>query len=256
MTDAEKEAATKLGDNRADFMKRWFAIAISVGFATALSNMPWLKTGVFFRPDLPVDWDQVKQGARLVAAAVATILSWDGYFQSILKKPLTDSLRFPIDIFLVFLYLFLLLTSKFEHFWLSIHALSFAIYCVWDFLSVKNYRSEYINKAYAPNDFYPSIAQVYIGSFTGDRRIYCSPAITLLWPIYFFSLPIMYWLMLQEMDRSHPATTFVYAILVIIGLFSYRYDKRKRLTLNKRVYLIGLGLLLAVVANCILRHFG
>ncbi len=63
--ESEKELAEKrlkvIHTNREDFMKRWFAIAISVGFATALSNMPWLRDGAIFDQNRPVDWEQIKQ---------------------------------------------------------------------------------------------------------------------------------------------------------------------------------------------------
>lgn len=252
MTEAEAE---KLGNNRADFMKRWFAIAISVGFATAVSSMPWLKDGTVLDPDLPVDWTQVKQCARLTAAVVATILSWDGYFQSISNKPLTDGPRFAIDLFLVFLYLFLLLTSKFDYFWLWVHAAAFGFYCLWDFLSIRKHRQAYVT-AKAPEGFSPTVAQVYKGSIKDDEYIYRGPAITLLWPIYFFSLPITYHFFLDSNERERPATTFVYAVLVIVGLFTYRHDKKKRLPLTKRLLLIGLSVLAVLGVDLVLRLVG
>jgi hypothetical protein len=126
-------------------MKQWFAIALSVGFATALAEMPWLKDGVIFDSTLPVDWTQIEQVARLSVAALATVLSWDGYFLSITNKPIEDGPRFTIDVLLVFLYLFLLLTSKFPYFWLWIHATAFALYIAWDYLSISRHRSAYVN---------------------------------------------------------------------------------------------------------------
>lgn len=251
MTKAEAAALKALGDNRADFMKRWFAIAISVGFATAVSSMPWLRDGIILDPNLPIDWGQVKQCARLAAAVVATILSWDGYFQSISNKPLTDGSRFSIDVFLVFLYLFLLLTSKFDYFWLWVHAAAFVIYCWWDFLSIRKHRRAYVTDK-APDDFNPTVSQVYLGSFKDDELIYRGPAITLLWPIYFWAIPLTYHFLLGAADRERPETTFVYAILVIVGLFTYRYDKKTRLSLGKRLRLIGMSVVGILSADFVL----
>jgi hypothetical protein len=60
-----KERLKNVAANRADFMKRWFAIAISVGFATAVSNMGWLKPDAQLDFSLTIDWQQVEQAARL-----------------------------------------------------------------------------------------------------------------------------------------------------------------------------------------------
>lgn len=254
MCDEKQKSLKDLAKNREDFMKRWFAIAISVGFATALSNMPWLKSGVGLSRDLPVDWDQVRQCFRLAAAAIATILSWDGYFQSISNKPLTDSPRFFIDIGLVFLYLFLLLTSKFDYFWLWIHATAFLIYIVWDRLSIGLHRSAYVNPGHG--NYEPSISEVYRGCFTGDERIYPGPAITIMWPLYFWSLPITHHFFLPDDIRDRALTTLIYATLVITGLFAYRYDKKVRLDIITRMMMIIGGVIVVLLLSVILRECG
>lgn len=252
MTETEAKKLAELGSNRADFMKRWFAIAISVGFATALSNMPWLKNGTIFDANLPVDWNQVEQCARLATAVLATILSWDGYFQSIANKPLTDGPRFAIDVFLVFLYLFLLLTSKFDYFWLWIHATAFIIYCLWDFLSIKKHRGAYLTGS-APADFMPTVSQIYGGCLTDNEFVYRGPAITLIWPIYFWSIPLAHQFILKQADRERPEATFTYAALVIVGLFAYRYDKKKRLSMRRRLLLVIAGALGVIGGSIVLR---
>jgi hypothetical protein len=228
-TNAAKAKAEKLAkarrENREDFMKRWFAIAISVGFATALSNMPWLRDKEIFESSLPVDWDQVKQVARLAAAAVATIMSWEGYLQSIATKPLGDQRRFYIDVFLVFLYLFLLLTSKFSFFWLYIHVSAFVLYIAWDYLSVREHPSEYVPGYDAEQGPLPSRKEIYRRAFKGDPAIYHGPVVTLLWPLYFAALPVTYHFVLPTRAQESAGTTIAYAVLVICGLLSYRGDK-------------------------------
>lgn len=251
MTDAEKA----LAGNRSDFMKRWFAIAISVGFATALSNMPWLKNGNIFDESLPVDWSQIEQCARLFTAALATILSWDGYFQSISNKPLVDGPRFAIDVFLVFMYLFLLLTSKFDYFWLWIHALAFAFYCLWDFLSIRKHRQAYVTNL-APTGLVPSISEVYRGCLTDDPNIYRGPAITLVWPIYFLAIAVCHQFILERIDRERPGAAFIYAALVVVGLFGYRYDKKRRLPMLGRLTMVTVGVLGVVGVSIVLRQVG
>lgn len=252
LTDAEEKARSDLAKDREDFMKRWFAIAISVGFATALSNMPWLKSKVAPDLDLPIDWDQVKQIARLSIAVIATILSWDGYFKSIKSKPLIDGSRFSIDIFLVFLYLVLLLTSKFGDFWLFIHAIAFFIYCIWDYLSIRIYPREYIRND-PKKEFNPSISDIYIGSVSGSFNVYHGPAVTLIWTIYFWSLPLSYRFILNEAERNQPLTTFVFAAFVLMGLWFYRTDKSKGFSKAKRLSLVLFATLGVLGATLILR---
>jgi hypothetical protein len=231
---------------REDFMKRWFAIAISVGFATALANMPWLRDEATF------DWKQGEQVARLTVAMIATLLSWEGYLLSISSKPLEEASRFWIDVFLVLLYLFLLLTSKFAYFWLWIHAAAFALYCVWDFLSIRGHRPEYVNKDVAPKSYEPSIGEVYKGSLTDHAWIYRGPAITLMWPVYFWALPLTYYFWLPAEDRAGHSATLLYAFFVFLGLIGYRTDKQERLTFPARILVLALGVLLLLNAHTIL----
>lgn len=252
MDNKTDDVLSELGNNRADFMKRWFAIAISVGFATALSNMPWLKDGVIFDRKLAVDWNQVEQGARLATALVATILSWDGYFQSIRNKPITDGPRFSIDIFLVVLYLFLLLTSKFDYFWLWIHAAAFIFYCFWDFLSMRKHPRAYVTEL-APKSFMPKVSEIYRGCFFGNDHIYKGPAITLMWPVYFWAIAVSHQFILSSHDRQKPITVFIHAIMIITGLFLYRYDKKKQFTTFSRSVKIAIGVGVILTVDMILR---
>lgn len=238
--------------NREDFMKRWFAIALSVGFATALANMPWLKNGVIFESSLPIDWGQIEQLARLFVAAFATVLSWDGYFRSVENKPIEDGARFSIDVFLVFMYLLLLLTSKFSYFWLWVHATAFLFYMAWDFLSIRKYREAYINSG-APEDFAPSVKDIYVGSLGGDPKVYRGPAVTLMWPVFFWALPISYQFALTELDRTKPITTFLYTLWVLFGLVAYRHDKNVRLPFWSRCKTILLSVLAVLGSDLVLR---
>ena len=219
-------------------MKRWFAIAISVGFASAVSNMPWLREGRVFDHSLPVDWDQIKQLFRLSVAVVAIVLSWEGYLASISTKPLQDGGRFFIDIALVFAYLLLLLTSKFPYFWLWIHAAVFPVYCVWDYLSIRQYPKAYANRPPASTRYRPTIREVYLGSLGDNPKIYRGPAITLMWPVYFWALPLSCQFVLTRPDRDKLSTTVAYAAFVFYGLYEYRRDKRKRFPFWERWALI------------------
>jgi hypothetical protein len=207
---------------------------------------------VNFESSLPIDWDQIKQLARLFVAAFATVLSWDGYFRSVENKPIEDGARFSIDVLLVFMYLLLLLTSKFSYFWLWIHATSFLFYMAWDFLSIRRYREAYINPG-APEGFVPSIKDVYIGSLRDNPRIYRGPAVTLMWPVFFWALPISYQFALTELERANSITTFVYALWVLFGLVAYRQDKSVKLPFWIRCKAILISVLAVLGSDLVLR---
>lgn len=219
-SDAEVKA-----HNREDFMKRWFAIAVSVGFATALSRMPWIESQSIFLMSLPLDWNQINQIMRLVAAGTATLLSWDGYLLSIRTKPLTDSARFYIDVCLVALYLILLLTSASPNFWIGIHTFAFLIYIIWDFLSIKVHPAAYILNN---EENYISRKQIYGGVFRGSIDIYHGPIVTLTWPIYLLALSATYYGLFDAAEKSSPVVTILYFLLTLFGLFGYRAAKQDR----------------------------
>lgn len=202
---AEKSAIEQIADNREDFMRRWFAIAISVGFATTVVNMRWVGEGEW---PTQSEWDQL---CRLGVALIATILSWEGYLLSIKKKRLYEIARYFIDIFLVFLYLFLLLTSKYEHYWLFLHASAFLLYIAWDFLTVFWHRNWY-------NADGKSVWAAYGAGFLGRGQVDRGPVITITWFVAFAWLWVLSW-------ADFPHETPILAVFVLIGLGGYRYNK-------------------------------
>lgn len=192
---------------RADFMRRWFGIAISVGFATTVVSMEWVQNGT------TPNYTEKEQLARLAVALLATILSWEGYLLSIQRKPLADFGRFLLDVLLVFLYLFLLITSKFSSFWLFLHALSFSLYIAWDFLTILLYRDKFVT-----NEVPVSLLGVYWRGLIGKADIDRGPIITIFWACYFLVIYL-------SSNRQIPFATFVYAGFVLLGLVGYRLDK-------------------------------
>jgi hypothetical protein len=199
----------KREDIRKDLMRRWFAVAISVGFASALIQMGWVNDGRL--PTAP-EWQQL---CRLAVALTAVILSWEGYFFSIETKPLKDSGRFFLDFILVLLYMVLLYTSKLPNFWLFIHSVAFLIYITWDILSIHQYRSNY---AFVPAPPNATVLQIYTGGLLGKEGYYRGPIITITWALYFIALAS-----LQLIFRTFDA--FIFAPFALVGLINYRHDK-------------------------------
>lgn len=203
---------------RADFIKRLFAVAVSVGFAATFVDMDWVKSGSL--PNRP-EWEQM---AILFTGLVATVLSWDGYLLSISNKPLTDYPRFWIDIFLVFIYMFFLISSKQPGFWLPILAVVFGLYVLWDFLTVRVHPGAY-NASLLPagaGDTYRArgsdVFRVYKEGFLGKPDTNRGPIITLSWAVYFVVLMIINL-------RSAEWQVFVAGGFAVLGLALYRGDK-------------------------------
>jgi hypothetical protein len=232
---ADPREATQAND-RADLIKRLFAVAISVGAATTLYNMGWVRDG---RPPCIAEYQQL---LILVAAMTATVLSWDGYLWSIAQRPLHSFWRFAIDILLVFIYLFLLMTSKLLTWFLFIHALIYALYAVWDFLSI----ADWIVTYYPPNQ--PAntltIGGVYLGGLRDGPNEGRGPIITISWGLYFWLLCGLNYLLLPLFSgrglRDYIASTVV---LVVLALYLYRQDKLNRYTMRTRWAWIAILLL-------------
>ena len=208
---------------RDDFIRRLFAVAISVGFAATMTKMEWVENGSF--PNKP-EWEQL---SILFTGLVATVLSWDGYLVSIKSKPLNGFGRFSIDILLVFIYMFFLISSKQPGFWLPTLAVVFVLYVIWDFLTVREHMGSY-NASSVPadaDDTYRAttcgVLSVYVDGFLGRPNVGRGPIITLSWALYFVVLAIMN-LMTAEWQ------VFVTCLFAIPGLILYRWDKAAKPT--------------------------
>lgn len=184
------------------------------------------------------EWQQL---FILTAALTATVLSWDGYLFSIADRPLRNFWRFAIDILLVFIYMFLLMTSKLLIWWLFIHALIYTLYAIWDLLTVYDWKSKYYTN---PDEPRQTIRRVYIGGLRDSADVRRGPIITIVWGIYFWALYILndralYWLQVPGLKERIVGTT----LFVVLGLYLYRQDKAKRYTMCRRLGSIGVLLL-------------
>lgn len=117
-----------ISDNRLDFVRRLFAVVVSVGFATQVSGMEWIRSG-----NSPTS-EEVREILLLCFAVVVTIASWEGYNQYVSRMPLEDISRFILDILIVFSYLVLFLSSHNELIYLYTLTFIFFLYFLWDLL--------------------------------------------------------------------------------------------------------------------------
>lgn len=235
MTAAEADAA----EDRNDFIKRLFAVVISVGFATTVPNtLQWIVT--FSRPD-PVG---AQSSALLLASLLLVVQSWEGYLASVRTYPLKDLTRFILDIILVFEYLLLLhlsveATDVTHHKYFTCVLAIFFTYLAWDYFRVLAHKNIYSVKG--PIDAFSPFVR---GLFVGGAR-YKGPSITLWWLVYF----IITYKISHFTERIQIYLSFS---AIVYGLIMYRLDKSFRFEILSKItsVIIPIVILLGVKYIC------
>jgi hypothetical protein len=215
MNSSANDADSSKAAIRISIVKGLFAISVSVGFAATLARMDWIRDG-----SVPT-FDEAQQIVSLLTALVATLLSWDNYLQSVHTKPLRRFSRFAIDIMLVFIYMFLLMSSRHLSIFLWTLAAIFALYVIWDILTVREYFAQYVKGA--RNLLHPSSAKiisVYVRGARNERDTSRGPIITLSWAFYFIFLAAI----ITNVSLGHVIAACIFAF---VGLVGYRLDKSR-----------------------------
>jgi uncharacterized membrane protein len=222
VTEAERqrEAEQQLRkeyDNRADFLRRLFAVIVSVGFANQLIQMDSVRNGV-----LPSGQD-VPHLAYLCVGLLLIIQSWDYYFSSIEKKPLTWAVRFYTDIVIVFAYLFLLTYSSSVLLSLLIVFIIFVLYGFWDFLSYREHPEHYPRKAEDNAPSYGGRLWYAMWDETSPLRPKLSTILGCFWfgALYFIYLDAIH----SPAAPSYLKSPWLYFALTLGGLIGYRSDQ-------------------------------
>ncbi len=232
MADRVADPQKARAEIRADFIKRLFAVAISVGFATTLARMTWVEKGRW--PEL----GEREQIFVLIVSLIATVLSWDSYLLSIMYKPHRKPGRFVIDIVLVFVYMFLLITSKHPSIWMFNLTAIFTLYVIWDVLTVREHISQFdagITRNDSASVKISEVLRVYARGAIDDNAIDRGPINTFVWAMYFGTLAVLF--LLFRKDHM-----FVTGVFVLAGLVAYRIERDCRM---KHRFLIYFGLLLS-----------
>jgi hypothetical protein len=237
----QQDEAKKAAEDRNDFIKRLFAVAVSVGFATtAPSTLQWMVT--FALPDRAV----ARSSALLVAALLLVVQSWEGYLASVRNYPLKDRSRFFIDIILVFEYLLLLHLSIDEvhdpqHYQFMICICTiFITYIVWDYFRILAYKSIYKVES-TIGAFVP-----FVWGLFEKEDAYKGPSITLWWLVYF---AIIY-----ELSDFTPGLKFFAMFCAILyGLSMYRLDKSKRFGIFRKSILAFIPIIILISLRYICR---
>lgn len=121
--------------HRSDFVRRVFAIAISVGFASAIAASKWVE-----EHRLPKDseWSPL---LCLLAGLILMVGSWEGYHRHFSKTDEKITIFFT-DVTLLFTYLLILLLSPAPILFLWLVAIVFALYAAWDLQVLLYYREK------------------------------------------------------------------------------------------------------------------
>lgn len=180
--------------DRHDLIKRIVPIALSVGFAARLAEIPWFKDGTVVSPG---QWEQL---ARLLVGVFVAVSGWEWYHRDLRSHPLDSPSRFYIDVAVVITTIIFLYSGTQEHWLWSLVAI-FVLYVVWD-ISV---RCEY------PNDFKPSVAPL-------EYQPQLSILTNVIWLLHFVAIAVLtHWFFLAT-----PHQAFVVCVSVFAGALALR----------------------------------
>src|SRR6476620_4349404 len=210
MPAGSDDAQRPRAEARADLVRRLFAVAISVGFAATLARMTWVQNGTLPNPA------ELNQTLILGTALLAAILGWDGPLLAMTDKPLFGFCRFLVNLALVFIYMFLLMSSAHPECLLWTLTVIFALYVLWDVLTMRERISSYDPAlAGVPRATAAQIRNVYAGGFADGAHVSPGPAITLAWTGYFILLAII------ANGRAYAPirTTCVFALIGLVGFW-------------------------------------
>lgn len=222
MSDSEPEPSK----SRVDFVKRLFAVTVSVGFASQLSRLlPQPQGNGHTLHLLPVLERQWRDLILDLVSIIAVVASWEGYLSSVRMVPINDLGRFYIDIAIVFLYLILLLSTSFYAPWFYILTAIFALYGVWDWR--KRLRPEYVHSAT------PGLDQA-------------TNFITAHWLLYFVVLAI-------AKDVKPNAGFLLAALAAASGVVFYRVDKVREFNWRRKAACMLIPLLAVLAARIVKR---
>lgn len=144
-------------------------------------------------------------------------------FFQLVKKPLYDFTRFGLDICLVFIYMFMLMTADRQYVWMYMLCLIFLLYIVWDLLTVRRHYNTYVSRnieaRYIKIASSKQIAGVYVGGLRTRGDVRCGPVITFFWAMYFYTMTFL-------SVYAGAYTNYKSCIFAIVGLYLYRRDKR------------------------------
>jgi hypothetical protein len=211
----------KLAKERADLVRRLFAVTVSVGFAAQLTR---IVSASIIGGQLvwPKFWEHWHELVLLFISMVAVVGSWEGYLISIERTPLKDRTRFYIDVAIVFSYLILMLSSPVDKAWLWALAAVFVLYTMWDIASIRA-RAKFTTSRL-------EVAPLHMRSLS----------ITILWLIFFVALALF-----SQVDDLRGF--FCASLAALLAVVLYRVDKHRRPTWPGKIALLAFPVILLVL---------
>jgi hypothetical protein len=180
--DQSREKAK--ADGRADFLRRFFAVAIGVGFATKLTTFQFL---VDVRTP---DQNELSSILTLVFAVIVIVGSWDFYFTAIVTRPLYDISRFFLDIIVVSMYILMLNTThKISSFYIYFSSI-FVLYVIWDYMTVSKYPNHYGLDSFSHKKYVKLILRSVLEKDGRAGSSSLSPFISVWWLVSFLLVAI------------------------------------------------------------------
>jgi hypothetical protein len=215
MAGTPERQPSHMAEARRDLIKRLLPVAISVGFASRLIEMPWAMSGDW--PDLL----QLEELARFFTAMFLTVCGWEWYHRDVQKRPLESPHRFIVDVAIAILTIFFLYSSKHSGLWFCAFIAIFFLYVVWDWFSIREYPQDYglqnVTAPAGPGD----ILRVYgHGFLNGTAR---GPITNLTWFVYFVVIAFLSWRLFVEQYEGFVSCTFV-----LIGAICILRDGHKQ----------------------------
>jgi hypothetical protein len=130
IADVERDGQS-LADDRKDFIRRFVAVAVGVGFATRLVHMPWIDdiNKLFERA-------QIEELVRLGTGIFVVVSGWEWYHRDLKDRPLNYPWRFYVDVAVVIYTIVFLYSSNNEGVWFFSLVAIFGLYVLWDSVSL------------------------------------------------------------------------------------------------------------------------
>jgi hypothetical protein len=162
-------------------------------------------------------------------------------------KPLFGFCRFLVNLALVFIYMFLLMSSAHPECLLWTLTVIFALYVLWDVLAIREQIASYDPAlAGVPHASATQIWNVYAGGFAGRAQVAPAPAITLAWAGYFVLLALI----ANGRAYAHLRTTCMFALIGLVGFWidvSPRQEHGARYSMRRRAFVIIAALVAATI---------
>jgi hypothetical protein len=220
-----KAEAKRRSEARQDFVRRFVAVAVSVGFASALVRMPWLTDGSW--PNLG-QWEQL---LRLFTAFVIIVFGWEWHHKDLGTQKETSIFRFAVDVAVIIVSLIFLFSSSHEVLWLLSLTTIFGLYIVWDVVT-------FWPRFLAFRTRHPTLGEMF-NAFRGNRENIDKirgPITNAIWFAYFLIIFVVFLVWFKQPTFWHTASLCFVAVLSA-GFLTWQGNNPDSWNYRSRVWL-------------------